>query len=121
MKINVIPAPEAAYLLRRELGPIRAWDTTLADMRRGRADVYGLTLLPKCQGKFAHAWRPMYAVDQVEAFIEAVRKANPSAARGVPHLVKTAHIDPTDVRPWRARKLLVARSTFAPTAGYLPV
>jgi len=34
MKLKVISAPEVAYLLRRELGPTRNWDDTLADMRR---------------------------------------------------------------------------------------
>lgn len=121
MKFTVIPAPEVAYQLRRELGPIRAWEDALADMRRGKVKVHGCTLLPKCMGQHRGAWRPMYAVLDVDAFIEAVRKATPGTARGVPHLVKTAHTHPGDTRPWRARKLLVARSTFTPTAGYLSV
>lgn len=122
MKINVIPAAEVAYLLRRELGPWRNWDDTLSDLRRGKVEsVHGATLLPICRGKLAGAWRPLYAVPDVVDFVKAVRAANPSAARNVPCLVKAAHTDPTDVRPWPARKLLVARSTFTPTAGYLAV
>ncbi|WP_051971307.1 hypothetical protein [Massilia sp. 9096] len=121
MKFNVIPAPEVAYKLRMELGPDRAWEDALADMRRGKTKVQGCTLLPKCMGKHRGAWRPMYAVPDVEAFIEAVRKATPGTVRGVPHLVKTAHTLPGDTRPWYTRKLLVARSTFTPTAGYLAV
>jgi hypothetical protein len=117
MKFKVITAPEVAYLLRRELGPLRNWDDTLADMRRGRIEVHGLTLLPTCKGKFAGAWRPMYAIPAVVDFIKAVRAADPSAARNVPYQVKTAHTDPTDTRPWYTRKLPVARSTFAPMMG----
>lgn len=126
MKLKVISAPEVAYLLRRELGPLRNWDDTLADMRRGRVEVHGLTLMPTCKGKYAGAWRPMYAIPDVLAFIKAVRAAAPSAARGVPYQVKTAHTHPGDIRPWYTRKLPVAHSTFVPmmgcsarTAGYL--
>lgn len=112
MKLKVIPAPEVAYVLRRELGPLRNWDDTLADMRRGRVEVHGLTLLPTCKGKYAGAWRPIYSVTDVVDFIKAVRAADPVAARGVPYQVKTAYIDPTDTRPWCTRKLPVAVSTF---------
>jgi hypothetical protein len=128
MKIKVIPAPEVAYLLRRELGPLRNWDDTLADMRRGRVKVHGCTLMPTCKGKHAGAWRPMYAVPDVLDFIKAVRAAEPAAARHLPYQVKTALSDPTDTRPWYTRKLPVARSTLAPmmvcsapAPGYLPV
>jgi hypothetical protein len=122
MKIKVLSAPEVAYLLRQKLGPIRAWEFTLADMRRGRVEsVHGATLLPICIGKHEGAWRPMYAVADVVDFIKAVQAAGPSAVRHAPYQVKTAHTDSTDTRPWYTRKLLVARSTFTPTAGYLPV
>jgi hypothetical protein len=97
-------------------------------MRRGRVEVNGYTIMPKCKGKHAGAWRPMYAVPDVVAFVKAVRAADPRATRNEPPQVKTVHTDPTDVRPWRARKLLVARSTFVPvmgcsvrTPGYFPV
>jgi hypothetical protein len=121
VKFTVIPAPEVAYQLRRELGPLRNWDDTLADFRRGKVKVHGCTLLPVCMGKHRGVWRPMYAVPDVEAFIEAVRKATPGTSRGIPHLVKTAHTLPGDTRPWYTRKLLVACSIFTPTMGYLAV
>ncbi|NIA54855.1 hypothetical protein HAV22_14550 [Massilia sp. TW-1] len=128
MKLKVLSAPEVAYLLRRELGPTRNWDDTLADMRRGKVEVHGCILLPNCMGKHAHAWRPMYAAPDILAFIAAVRAADPCATRNVPYQVKTVHADPTDTRPWYTRKLLVARSTFAPmmggsarTPGHMPV
>ncbi|SDC80563.1 hypothetical protein SAMN05428966_102376 [Massilia sp. PDC64] len=111
MKIKVLSAPEVAYLLRRELGPLRNWDDTLADMRRGRVEVNGDTLLPICKGKYAGAWRPMYAVADVLTFIAAVRAAALGTARHVPYQVKTAYTDPTDTRPWYTRKLSVASST----------
>lgn len=128
MKLKVISAPEVAYLLRRELGPIRAWDDAVADMRRGRIEIHGLTLLPTCKGKYAGSWRPMYAIRDVVDFIKAVRAADPGAARHLPYQVKTAHTLPGDTRPWYTRKLPVATSTFAPmmacsarVPGYLPV
>lgn len=128
MKLKVLSAPEVAFLLRKELGPARNWDDTLADMRRGRVEVHGLTLLPTCKGKYAGAWRPLYAIPDVVSFIKAVRMLDPSAARNIPYQIKTAHTDPTDIRPWYIRKLPVARSTFAPmmvcsarTPAYLPV
>jgi len=119
MKFKVISAPEVAYLLRRELGPLRNWDDTLADMRRGRVEVHGYTLQPICKGKYAGSWRPMYAANDVVDFIKKVRFAAPTAGRHVPYQVKTAYTDPADARPWYTRKLLVASSTFAPTMGYL--
>lgn len=113
MKLKLLSAPEVAYLLRRELGPIRNWDDSLADMRRGRIVVHGCTLLPTCMGKYANAWRPMYAVPDILDFIRSVRAADRSAARHVSYQVKTAHMDPTDIRPWHSRKLPVALSTMA--------
>ncbi|MFC5549519.1 hypothetical protein [Massilia aerilata] len=114
MKLKVMTAPETAYLLRRELGPLRNWDDTLSDMRRGRVEsVHGATLLPICKGKYQGAWRPMYAAADVLAFIKAVLAADPGAVRHAPYQVKTALTDPTDTRPWYTRKLPVARSTFA--------
>lgn len=114
MKLKVISAPEVAYILRVQLGPLRNWDDTLADMRRERVEIHGLTLLPTCRGKFAGAWRPMYAIPDVVDFIKAVRAAASGAARNVPYQVKTAHIDPTDTRPWQKRQVPVARSTLTP-------
>lgn len=122
MKIKVLPAPEVAYVLRQKLGPIRAWEFTLADMRRGRVEsVHGATLLPICMGKHEGAWRPMYAAIDVVDFIKAVLAADPSVVRHAPYQVKTALSDPTDTRPWYTRKLPVAHSTLTPTAGYLAV
>lgn len=128
MKLKVLSAPEVAFLLRNELGPWRNWDDTLADMRRSKVEVHGCTLLPTCVGKYARAWRPMYAAADVLDFITAVRAADPAAARKVPYQVKIAHMDPTDTRPWYTRKLPVASSTAARmiacnarTPGYLPV
>lgn len=128
MKIKVLFAPEVAYVLREKLGPIRAWEFTLADMRRGRVDsVHGATLLPICMGKHEGAWRPVYAATDVVEFIKAVRVATPGAAHTMPYQVKTAHTHPGDPRPWHTRKLPVAASTFVPMIaasmripGYLP-
>ncbi|MGZ3182934.1 MAG: hypothetical protein ACXU8N_10880 [Telluria sp.] len=116
MKMQVISAPEVAYLLRRELGPLRNWDDTLADMRRGRVEVHGQSLLPTCKAKFAGAWRPMYAVADVVDFIKAVRSADPRAARHAPYQVRIALTEPTDARPWYKRRLLVASVTCHPMA-----
>jgi hypothetical protein len=112
MKVKVMPSPEVAYLLRRELGPIRAWDDCLADMRNGKTHVDGYTLLPECRGKGGTAWRPLYRTSEVLEFIKAVRAANPSANRYAPLQIKTAFTDPADLRPWRQRKLIVAAAAF---------
>ena len=116
MNVKVMTAPETAYLLRRELGPLRNWDDTLSDMRRGRVEsVHGATLLPICQGKYQGAWRPMYATADVLVFIKAVLAAAPGAGRHAPYQVKTAYTHPGDTRPWHTRKLPVAASRLAPT------
>jgi len=129
MKLKVMPAPEVAYVLRQKLGPIRAWEFTLADMRRGRVEsVHGAILLPICMGKHEGAWRPMYATTDVVEFIRAVRAATPGTARTMSYQVKIAHTHPGDTRPWHTRKLPVAASTAVPmmaasmrAPGYLPV
>lgn len=113
MKFTVMPSSEVAYLLRKELGPIRAWDDCLADMRRGKVTVNGYTLLPECRGKGGTAWRPMYQVSNVWGFIEAIRAVDPSVRRNEPPQIKTAIADPADCRPWKLRKLPVAASAFA--------
>lgn len=109
MKVRLMSAPEVAFLLRKELGPIRAWDDCLADMRRDKVAVNGYMLKPVCR---ALDGRPMYRTSEIVEFIVAVRAANPAAQRNASPQVKTAILDPTDRRSWRLRKLLVAAVSF---------
>jgi hypothetical protein len=112
MKRILLPSSEVAYILRLQLGPIRAWDDCLADMRLSKTHVNGYILLPECQGKGGKAWRPLYQASKVREFIKAVRAANPDATRNAPLQTKTVFSDPTDHRPWRLRKLIVAAAAF---------
>lgn len=105
MKTNIIPAPEVAYILRRELGPVRAWDDCLADMRKDKTTVNGYILKPACRAQDGRAWRPMYLAGDVVEFIKAVRTVNPTATRHAPLQVKTTLLDPADHRHWKVRKL----------------
>ncbi|SNS11982.1 hypothetical protein SAMN06265795_101111 [Noviherbaspirillum humi] len=120
MKITVMSASEAAYLLRKELGPVRSWLDTLSDMRRGKVAVSGFILLPECKGKGDRAWLPMYQAAKVWEFIEAVRAADPSTKRNEPPLMKTALSDSTDIRHWRLRKLPTARTAFVVSCAASP-
>jgi Rad3-related DNA helicase len=112
LKTKIISAPEVAYLLRRELGPIRSWDDALADMRRGKTDVNGFTLKPACRVRDGRAWRPMYRGFEVAEFIKAVRATNSDARRDAPPQIKVAIFDPADHREWKARKLTTAATVY---------
>lgn len=85
---QALSSQDAAYLLRRELGPLRTWSDFLADCIRGRTSFKGHTLLPMAylDGR-GLCGRPVYAPEEVAAFIAAV------SALGA------ADPDPTAVRP----------------------
>lgn len=94
---------EAAYCLRRALGPLQCWEDLLADFRGGKREQYlGLILLPYgvLKGK------PVYRAGDVSAFIKDVLARGP--------LVSTDRLDAFDVDrlspdatavPWRMRRL----------------
>lgn len=98
---TIIPAQEAAYLLRLKLGPIRAWSDFLADCIRGRASLRGLTLTPCLRIKNGGTFRPMYALEDVEAFIAEVLKTEPSAG---PTAIKANTLSVDRRQHWRLNK-----------------
>jgi len=65
-------ASETALILRELIGPMRSWDDALADMRSGKTDVFGHVLTPATQAHDGRAWRPMYALSAIKAFIRDV-------------------------------------------------
>jgi len=105
MITTFLPTSEVAYLLRKYLGPLRSWEFTLVDMRRGRADVNGYVLEPSCRLKDDRAWRPYYAGADIRRFIRAVQSICPDAVKNAPPAARKVATDPTDRRPWQARRL----------------
>lgn len=97
----VIQSGEAALLLRAKLGPIRAWSDFLADNIRGRQNIHGLTLKPCCRKKIGRAFRPMYAVADVEAFIAKVLELVPNAGKAP---IRPIVLAVDRKRPWRLNK-----------------
>lgn len=105
MTTKIFPASEVAYMLRQTLGPIRAWDDCLTDMRLGKTTVSDYALLPACKTHDGRLWRPGYTAADIAAFIKAVKAANPDAKPHTPHQFRMIDLDPSDERPWSMRKL----------------
>lgn len=101
----VLPSSEAAYVLRRLLGPIVAWDDCLADMRRGKTSIEGLRLVPACRYHDGLAWRPGYTKADILIFVTAVRAKRPDARSGIGLQAKTVELDPADMRFWKVKKV----------------
>ena len=104
MVINTptVSAAQAAIILYRQLGPIRAWSDFLSDNIRGRQDIMGLTLKPCAMKKDCRAMRPRYSLNEIHDFIEGVKSRMPEAGpekRIVPVILA---ID--TARPWRHNK-----------------
>lgn len=97
----VIQASEAAFMLRAKLGPIRAWGDFLADNIRGRQSIHGLTLKPCCRKKIGKAFRPMYALGDVEVFIAEVLKIEPDAGKAP---IRPVLLDVDRKKHWRIVK-----------------
>ncbi|MCC8394235.1 hypothetical protein LJ656_16680 [Paraburkholderia sp. MMS20-SJTR3] len=72
VKETIYPAGETALILRDFLGAMRSWDDALADMRKGKTDVCGHVLTPAVRYHDGRAWRPMYALSAIKAFIRNV-------------------------------------------------
>jgi hypothetical protein len=106
--IRAVIASETSFILRHELGPIYNWEDRLADMRRGRV-VSGPILLPCNLSKRASMWRPMYAPEDIEAFLIAYRAYDRRAESGVTALIHILETDDTDHRHWRVRRLSPTR------------
>lgn len=97
-------SPEVAAFLREALGPIRAWDDCLADMRAGKTNVFGHTLEPFHRARDDKAYRPFYRLDDVMNFARKVHASNPNARPGIGYRIHKIDFDPTDRRSWKARK-----------------
>lgn len=78
---RVLSLSETATLLRARLGKIRVWYPFLCDNIRGRQDVCGYQLHPCGMQQDGRAFRPFYAVGDVEEFINNVLAALPSAGK----------------------------------------
>lgn len=76
-----VSASDAAAILRVKLGPYRAWRDFLADNIRGKQHLHGLFLLPCCEKKKRGLFRPMYAIKDIDTFVEKVLSLDPSAGR----------------------------------------
>lgn len=106
MHTKIYPASEVAFTLRLALGPLRAWDDCLTDMRRGATRVDGHVLLPVGRIHDGRAWRPGYSADDIAKFITAVQATSSEACRRAPLKFKIMDINPKDARHWRARKFI---------------
>lgn len=98
---KTMPLSEAAYMLRMALGPLRNWTNFLSDNIRDRQSIHGLTLIPCARQSDGKAFRPVYAVADVLAFIRDVLAADSTAGKAP---LKTATLDIDRRRPWRLNK-----------------
>lgn len=98
---RVLPLSEVATVLRVRLGNLRAWYPFLADNIRGRQDVCGFQLLPCGMQQDGRAFRPVYAVADVEEFVSNVLAALPGAGRE-PITPTTLQLDRSI--PWRINR-----------------
>lgn len=105
MKITVkaVRASEAAHVLRRALGPVRAWDKMLEEMRRDdEADYLGLRLEPHGRRRdLTGCPRPVYLLDNVLEFIRLAREAAPHPANPGHVQIFEVEIDTAVVCPWQ--------------------
>lgn len=85
---------QTSYKLSDELGVVRNWTNFLTDNIRGQQQFAGFTLLPCARVDD----RPVYAVDDVEAFIANVKAATPGFCKAV---VTPLVLEIDSGRPWR--------------------
>lgn len=99
--ISLLSASETAYVLRRCLGPHRAWSSFLADCLRYEQDLHGYRLLPHSRYK-GRAPRPLYLVADIGEFIKSVKTANPSLGPTEPQTIPYLVSGPSG-SDWRLR------------------
>lgn len=107
MKERIVSASEVAYILRFSLGPLRAWDDALSDMRRDKSNYEGLILKPIGVARINGFYRPAYSLSDVREFIKHARLMHPELTSPHSLLIREAEINPSDIRPWDLRKLPV--------------
>ena len=98
-----ITAADTAFVLRARLGNMRSWADFLTDNIRDRQDIGGLTLKPCARRKDARAFRPVYAVADVQAFIADVLALEPKAG---PAPIKTTMLAIEDGHHWSVCKFV---------------
>ncbi|MDR5811192.1 hypothetical protein [Caballeronia sp. LZ019] len=99
--VQTISAGETALTLYRYLGTLRNWTNFLGDNIRGEQSIAGCTLMPCARRHDGKSYRPVYAVSDVKAFIENVRKVIPSAGKKT---IKTTAVSIDPGRHWRVNK-----------------
>lgn len=97
---RVMTAPEAATYLRIELGPMKAWADFLADNIRDKQNAGGETVLPCARIRIGRCRRPVYALDDLRKFVDAVRAVEPKARKAP---LQTMWLEVDRSVPWFAR------------------
>lgn len=72
---RTISAADTAFLLRKELGPLRSWTDFLSDCIRDRQSIGGRQLLPCAEVHDGRLFRPVYCAQEVKRFIVEVLAA----------------------------------------------
>lgn len=96
--VETMSLPEAAFLLRQKLGPLRNWTDFLTDNIRGQQSIAGLRLLPVAKRRDRSSYRPVYDLTDVMTFIDEVRRAMPSAGAAS---INTTPLALDRTRHWR--------------------
>lgn len=78
---KILSAAETAAMLRVRLGALRAWRDFLSDCIRDRQGIHGLRLMPCARMHVRGSFRPVYALDDISEFIEAVMRVEPTAGK----------------------------------------
>lgn len=76
-----LPLSDTAVLLRARLGPLRAWYAFLTDNIQGKRSIGGHRLLPCGRQHDGKAFRPIYAVSDIEEFVAKVLASVPTAGK----------------------------------------
>lgn len=95
MKMKIYSAAETVFILRKQLGPMRAWSDFLSDCIRIRTNLDGLMLMPINHVDDGRAKRPVYALEDIVAFIREIWRLHPEARKYVPPKGKWTDIDPS--------------------------
>ncbi len=104
MKVDTgtISTFETSLLLRLGLGDLRGnWGNCLADMLRGKTSIKGITLLPCARKHDGKMYRPVYAITDIQEFIEKVKSKIPSAGKTP---VKSTVLQIDTGKGWRLNK-----------------
>lgn len=97
---HTITAGETAHYLQVHLGSLRQWRDFLSDCIRNRQDIKGCTLMPCARKRGATGLGPVYSVNEVKAFIMAVKATEPRAGKPVRAVI--VKID--TAKSWRYNK-----------------